>query len=71
MIFADFFHSVQQEALLKKRKRDDALKKQKDNNRARQKMAQVRQKKADEKLAIAGGKKVLLPEVYVSNYMKQ
>ena len=47
------------------------LKKKKDNNRARQKMAQVRQKKADEKVAIAGGKKVLLPEVYVSNYMKQ
>lgn len=34
-------------------------------------MAQVRQKKADEKLAIAGGTKVTMPEVYVSNYMKQ
>ena len=34
-------------------------------------MAQVRQKKADDKLAVAGGKQVLLPEVYVSNYMKQ
>ena len=36
-----------------------------------QKMAQVRQKKADEKIKIAGGQKVLVPEVYVSNYMKQ
>lgn len=34
-------------------------------------MAQVRQKKADEKLAVAGGQKVNMPEVYVSNYMKQ
>ena len=34
-------------------------------------MAQVRQKKLNEKLAIAGGTKVLTPEVYVSNYMKQ
>ena len=34
-------------------------------------MAQVRQKKADDKLAMAGGTKVLMPEVYVSNYMKQ
>ena len=31
----------------------------------------MRQKKLDEKLAIAGGTKVLMPEVYVSNYMKQ
>jgi len=62
---------VQQEHLLKKRKRDDMEKKRKLNNRAMQKMAQVRQKKADEKLKIAGGQKVLVPEVYVSNYMKQ
>ena len=34
-------------------------------------MAAVRKKKLDEKLAIAGGRKVLMPEVYVSNYMKQ
>ena len=34
-------------------------------------MAQVRQRKADDKIAIAGGKKVMMPEVYVSNYMKQ
>ena len=62
---------VQQEHLLKKRKRDDMLKKKKINNRAQQKMAQVRQRKADDKLKIAGGMKVLVPEVYVSNYMKQ
>jgi len=33
-------------------------------------MAQVRQKKLDDKIAIAGGAKVLMPEVYISNYMK-
>ena len=63
--------SIQQEALLKKRKRDDQVKKRQLNNRAHQKMAQVRQKKLDEKIKIAGGQKVLMPEVYVSNYMKQ
>ena len=47
------------------------VKKKQLNNRARQKMAQVRQKKLDEKLRIAGGQKVLMPEVFVSNYMKQ
>ena len=34
-------------------------------------MAQGRQKKLDEKLAKAGGVKVLMPEVFVSNYNKQ
>lgn len=34
-------------------------------------MAQVRQKKLDEKTKKAGGIKVLMPEVFVSNYMKQ
>mmetsp|Transcript_23346 Transcript_23346/g.31259 ORF Transcript_23346/g.31259 Transcript_23346/m.31259 type:complete len:127 (+) Transcript_23346:30-410(+) len=62
---------IQQETLLKKRKRDDVVKKRQLNNRAHQKMAQVRQKKLDDKLKIAGGQKVVMPEVYVSNYMKQ
>ena len=62
---------VQQQSLLKKRRRNDLETKRKDNKRAQAKMAQVRQKKADEKLALAGGTKVLMPEVYVSNYMKQ
>ena len=56
---------------MKKRKRDDVVKKRQLNNRAHQKMAQVRQKKLDDKLKIAGGQKVVMPEVYVSNYMKQ
>ena len=62
---------VQQESLLKKRKRDDLVKKRKADVRARRRMAQVRQKKLDEKLKIAGGVKVIMPEVFVSNYMKQ
>lgn len=62
---------IQKEALLKKRKRDDLSKKKSADNRARQKMAQVRQKKLDEKLALAGGVKVIMPEVFISNYNKQ
>lgn len=62
---------MQELALLKKRKRDDLDKKRKLDNAARIKMAAVRKKKQDEKLAIAGGRKVLMPEVYVSNYLKQ
>ena len=34
-------------------------------------MAQGRQKKLNEKQQKAGGIKVLMPEVFVSNYMKQ
>jgi len=41
------------------------------DTRAKQKMSQVRQKKADDKVKLAGGTKVLLPEVFASNYMKQ
>ena len=62
---------LQQEALLKKRKQDDISKKRRFDARAKQKMAQVRQKKIDDKLKIAGGQKTILPEVFVSNYMKQ
>ena len=51
------------DAHLEKKKRLDV--------RAKQKMAQGRQKKLDEKLAKAGGVKVLMPEVFVSNYNKQ
>ena len=57
--------------MLKKRKRDDIEKKKRIDTRAKQKMAQGRQKKLDEKLAKAGGVKVLMPEVFVSNYNKQ
>lgn len=34
-------------------------------------MSQVRQKKADDKVKIAGGTRVMRPEVFASNYMKQ
>jgi large subunit ribosomal protein L7e len=57
--------------LLKKRRRDDLDKKRRNDTKAKQKMAQVRQKKVDEKIKIAGGTKVLLPEVFASNNMKQ
>ena len=62
---------MQQEALLRKRRRDDVDKKKRLNAKAAQKMQQTRQKKADEKLKVAGGVKVLLPEVFCSNFMKQ
>ena len=62
---------MQQVALIKKRRRDDLDKKRKLDVKAKQKMAQVRQKKIDVKMKIAGGTKVLLPEVFASNNMKQ
>ena len=62
---------VQQEALLRKRKRDDLDKKRKLDAAAKIKLASVRQKKLDDKLKMAGGQKILMPEVFVSNYMKQ
>jgi hypothetical protein len=46
------------------------IKKKKVDTRAKQKMSQVRQKKADEKVKIAGGVKIILPEVFASNRMK-
>ena len=58
-----------QEALLKKRKRDDADQKKRIDARAKQKLDQGRQKKAAEKDAAGGN--VLMPEVFVSNHMKQ
>lgn len=56
---------------MRKRKRDDADKKKRLDARAKQKMAQGRAKKVDDKVKAAGGVKVLLPEVFASNYMKQ
>jgi hypothetical protein len=63
--------SVQQEALLRKRKRDDLDKKRRIDARAKQKMAQGRQNRKDDSLKKAGGVKVLMPEVFASNNMKQ
>lgn len=62
---------VQQESLLKKRKRDDLDKQRRLDAKAKQKMAQGRQKKLQEKQNQAGGKAILMPDVFVSNYMKQ
>ena len=58
-----------QESLLKKRKRDDVDHRRRVDARAKQKMNQVRDKKVAEKLA--SGKGILMPEVFVSNHMKQ
>ena len=59
-----------QEALLKKRRRDDDDKKKRVDARAKQKLDQGRQKKIAEKQA-KGDKGIVLPEVFVSNHMKQ
>ena len=57
-----------QEALLKKRKRDDADQRRRIDARAKLKMQQGRQKK--EELKEQMGKNILMPEVFVSNHMK-
>lgn len=57
------------EALLKKRKKDDYDKQRRIDARAKQKMAQARQKKLDERKAQGAG--TILPDVFVSNKMKQ
>lgn len=58
-----------QESLLRKRKKDDADHRRRVDARAKQKMNQVREKKAAEKEFT--GKNILMPEVFVSNHMKQ
>ena len=58
-----------QEALLKKRRRDDADKAKRIDARAKQKMDQGRQKKIAEKVKQGAG--TIMPEVFVSNHMKQ
>ena len=58
-----------QEALLKKRKRDDMDQRRRVDARAKQKLDQGRQKKIAEKEKAGGN--VLMPEVFVSNNMKQ
>jgi len=58
-----------QESLLKKRKRDDFDQKRRNDARAKQKLDQGRQAKEKEK-DNAGGN-ILMPEVFVSNHMKQ
>ena len=58
-----------QESLLKKRRKDDADHRRRVDNRAQQKMAQARHKKLEAKEE--AGKNILMPEVFVSNHMKQ
>lgn len=57
------------EALLKKRKKDDYEKNRRIDARAKQKMEQTRQKKIADRLAAGAG--TIMPEVFVSNHMKQ
>jgi len=58
-----------QESLLKKRRKDDADHRRRVDTKARMKLNQLRQKKIDEKEQ--AGKNILMPEVFVSNNMKQ
>lgn len=58
-----------QESLLRKRRKDDADHRRRVDARAKQKMNQVREKKQAEKEFT--GKNILMPEVFVSNHMKQ
>lgn len=61
-------YRVTQEALLKKRKRDDENQRKRLDVRAKQRMDRGRKRKMEEKEK-AGGK-ILMPEVFISNYMK-
>ena len=61
--------STYQESLLRKRKKDDADHRRRVDARAKQKMNQVRDKKIAEKEIT--GKNIIMPEVFVSNHMKQ
>ena len=58
-----------QDALLKKRKRDDEHHRKRLDVRARQRMDRGRKRKMEEKEKT--GKKILMPEVFISNYNKQ
>ena len=58
-----------QEALLRKRKRDDEKQRQRLDISAKNKAQKGRLRKDAEK--IKTGKNVLMPEVFTSNYMKQ
>ena len=58
-----------QEALLKKRKRDDENQRKRLDVRAKARMDRGRKRKMEEKEKT--GKKILMPEVFISNYNKQ
>lgn len=55
--------------MLKKRKRDDENQRRRLDMRAKQRMDRGRKKKMEDKEKT--GKTILMPEVFVSNYMKQ
>lgn len=54
---------------MKKRKRDDENQRKRLDVRAKQRMDRGRKRKMEEKEKT--GKKILMPEVFISNYMKQ
>ena len=60
----------QEQALLRKRKTQDLDKTHKWELKARHKLANARAKKDSDKKAQSGGE-ISMPEVFVSNYMKQ
>jgi len=66
-----FEMDVQQIALLKNRRKDDFDKKKRNDIRAKAKLAVGRTKKQTEKEKRAGGAIIKMPEVFVSNQMKQ
>lgn len=68
---SDKFCSVQQEALLRKRRKDDFEQKKRLDQKAKSKLASGRAKKLSEKEKRAGGALIKMPEVFVSNQMKQ
>jgi large subunit ribosomal protein L7e len=67
--FHAYTFRVTQEALLKKRKRDDENQRKRLDVRAKARMDRGRKRKMEEKEKT--GKKILMPEVFISNYNKQ
>jgi len=59
---------MSEEALLRKRKRDDENQRRRLDMRAKQRMERGRKKKMEDKEKT--GKKILMPEIFISNYMK-
>ena len=62
-------YRINQEALLKKRKKDDENQRKRLEMRARSRMERGRKRKMEDKEK--AGAKILMPEVFVSGYMKQ
>ena len=60
---------MSEEALLRKRKRDDENQRRRLDLKTKEKMMRGKQKKRDDK--DKGNTKILMPEVFISNYQKQ